>query len=387
MSGKVLLVEDDPFLQDIVKTALDEAGFHVETSATAADGILTFSQNAPELVIMDINLPDGNGMDLCKTLGLGLTVDTPFIFLSARDDLKMRLAAFAAGAHDFIQKPFSLEELVARVKVQFQIKKLHDDLSRKNYELEVMNRARQDVTSMIVHDLKTPLATIMGMLDVVKAREQRGLPVEGNPTRLLDSVGFAANFMLLMVNDLLDIGRAETTGLTTKLAPIDLDPFFDKLRQLFSLKLERTRITLEVRVDPDVRNVTSDHVLLFRILVNLIANALKISRSGTAVEIRVSREGNDARFVVLDRGPGIPDAMKMAIFEKYSTSQPKSLSEDGGTGIGLTFCRLAVRSLGGRIWAEDRPGGGSAFVLLLPEPVGAGTKAPPRADEERLSGA
>jgi signal transduction histidine kinase len=69
---------------------------------------------------------------------------------------------------------------------------------------------------------------------------------------------------------------------------------------------------------------------------------------------------------VLDRGPGVPDALKKSIFEKYSTLQPKSLSSDGGTGLGLTFCRLAAQALGGRIWAEDRPGGGSAFVLLLP---------------------
>jgi two-component system sensor histidine kinase/response regulator len=363
MTRKVLLIEDDPIVLGLVQTALGSGGFQVTTCATAAEGARLFSQNPPDLVILDIGLPDGSGLDLCKTLGLGLTIDTPFMFLTARDDLQSRLAAFAAGAHDYVLKPFAVDELLARVKVQFHIKQLHDDLSRKNYDLELANRARQDVTDMIVHDLKTPLTSIMGTLGLITAR---GLIPEGSQSKLVESAGAAADFMLLMVNDLLDVGRAEKAGLKTELAPLELEPFFEKIRRLFAHRLERGGKTLAVRVAPGLERLTTDHILLFRILVNLIANALKISPPGGAVEVEAAREESGFLFRVLDRGPGIPDAMKKAIFEKYSTQQPKSLSEDGGTGIGLTFCRLAVQALGGRIWAEDRPGGGSVFLVRLP---------------------
>ena len=101
-------------------------------------------------------------------------------------------------------------------------------------------------------------------------------------------------------------------------------------------------------------------------LVNLIANAFAVSGSAVLVEVEVAREGDGVRVAVLDRGPGVPDAEKTAIFEKYSTSRPKQLAEGSGTGIGLTFCRLALEAMGGRVWAEDRSGGGSAFIVALP---------------------
>ncbi|OGS01767.1 MAG: hypothetical protein A2V88_12590 [Elusimicrobia bacterium RBG_16_66_12] len=363
MPRKILLIEDDPNVQGLAQTALEDAGFQVEACATAADGILSFSRCAPDLVILDIGLPDGSGFDVCKAVGLGATVGTPFMFLTARDDLQTRRDAFAAGAHDYIQKPFAVDELLARVKVHLHIKQLHDDLSRKNYDLELMNRARQDVTDMIVHDFKTPLTSIMGTLDLIKIR---GLITKDEHSNLLEGAAVAADFLLLMVNDLLDVGRAETGGLKTDLAPLELEPFFEKIKRLFSLRLERKGVTLSVRVAPQMRRITADHTLLFRILVNLIANAANISAAGGAVEVEATRDGSGVRFGVMDRGPGVPDGMKRAIFEKYSTAQPKSLSGDGGTGIGLTFCRLAVQALGGRIWAEDRPGGGASFILQLP---------------------
>ena len=377
MARKVLLIEDEPFVQEMVRDTLIEAGIEVEVCSNSADAVRLFSLSVPDLVIVDMGLPDGNGLALCKILGLGATVDTPFVFLSGRDDLKTRLAAFEAGAHDYIVKPFSFEELLARVKVQFHIKQLHDDLSRKNYDLEMINRTRQDVMSMIVHDLKTPLASIMGTLEIVKAREARNIMAEGNPGKLIESAGVAANFMLLMVNDLLDIGRADTVGLKTESAPLSLETLFDNVKRLFSHRLERAGKSLSIRIAPEIVEITSDHVLLFRILVNLIANAVKISERGSAVEVEVSADGGGFRFAVLDRGPGIPATMKKAIFEKYSTTQPKSLSEDGGTGIGLTFCRVAVQALGGSIWAEDRPGGGTAFIVRLPGVAAAsGSSAP-----------
>jgi signal transduction histidine kinase len=364
MPRRVLLVEDDPLIQGLVRTALEGVGIEVEICPTAADAVVSFGRRAPDLVILDIGLPDESGLELAKRLGLGATVDTPFVFLTARDDLQDRLAAFKAGAHDYIQKPFAVDELLARVNVQFHIKQLHDDLSRKNYDLELMNRARQDVTDMIVHDLKTPLTSIMGTLGLIKSR---GLITQGSHSKLVDAAGVAADFMLLMVNDLLDIGRAETGGLKAELASVELEPLLEKIKRLFSVRLERAGSALEIRRPADLKAITTDHVLLFRILVNLISNALKISPPGSAVEVEAARDAGGVRFRVLDRGPGVPDALKTAIFEKYSTLQPKTLSEDGGTGIGLTFCRLAVRALGGSIRAEDRPGGGSVFVLQLPD--------------------
>jgi signal transduction histidine kinase len=366
MNPKVLLVEDDTLIQALVTDTLKTADIQVDVCGTVADAVRLFPNGGYDLVILDIVLPDGNGMDICNILGLGRIVDTPFLFLTAQDNLNVRLRAFEAGAHDYILKPFGGEELLARVKVQFQIKKLHDNLSRKNLELEMMGRARQEVTEMIVHDLKSPLTTIMVALSLIKSR---GLITGDDKSGLFESARVSADFMLFMVNDLLDIGHAETTGLKTELAPFELTPFFDKIRPLFTSRLAHSNKTLVFRAEPGLEMITTDNILLFRMLVNLIANALKVSAADTSVEVEFARDGGGIRIGILDRGPGVPDAMKKAIFEKYSTQQSKTLSEDGGTGIGLTFCRLAARALNGRIGVEDRPGGGSVFIIQLPAPA------------------
>jgi two-component system sensor histidine kinase/response regulator len=357
---KILVVEDDQNISDFVRSALEADGFAVDSSGTVADAVKCYARNVPDIVIMDIDLPDGSGLEACRQIGLGARVDTPFIFLSARDDLAMRLEAFQIGAHDYILKPFAVAEMLARVKVQLKIKRLHDELCRKNYDLEVTSKARQDVADMIVHDLKTPLTSIMGTLQIIKAR---GLISDGQYSKFVDTADSAADFMLLMLNDLLDVGRAESGNLKAEPAPVDLQEFFEKLNRLFDLRQERSGIKIQFRAADDAKTIISDQNLLFRILVNLISNAMKISKKGSSVELDAVRAGAGVRISVLDRGSGVPEASKKAIFEKYSSGQPKTL--DGGTGIGLTFCRLAARALGGRVWVEDRPGGGSAFIVEL----------------------
>jgi two-component system, sensor histidine kinase and response regulator len=364
MLHKILVIEDDLDIQGFAKTVLENAGFAVEACSTAADAIKLFHAGSPDLVIIDIGLPDGSGLEVCRQLGLGGKSRVPFVFLTAQNELNTRLEAFKIGAQDYIQKPFAVEELLARVKVHMKVKKSQDDLARRNYDLELINRVRQDLTDMIVHDLKTPLTSIKGTLDLIK---MRGL-ISAPAANLVDTAGTAADFMLLMLNDLLDIGHSEATGLPVAVAEFPLPAMIEKLRHLFESRAQRAEIPLSFSVADGLDGVMSDQNLLFRIAVNLIANAMKASPRGKSVEIGVRRHDGSLRLMVADRGPGVADASKTSIFEKYHTTDLKSFLEDGGSGIGLSFCRIAVNSLKGRVWVEDRPGGGSLFLVEVPEP-------------------
>ena len=369
MLRKILVVEDDPDIQGFAKTVLESDGFAVDACSTAAEAIKLFRSNPPDLVVIDIGLPDGSGLEVCRQLGLGAKGRVPFIFLTAENELETRLEAFKIGAQDYIQKPFAVQELLARVKVHMQVKQSHDDLAKRNDDLEVMNRARQDLTDMIVHDLKTPLASIKGTLDLIK---MRGLITSQAHATLVEHAGTAADFMLLMLNDLLDIGRSEQAGLPVAVAEFSLPAMFEKLKALFASRVQRAGVGLEFSVSADARDVASDQNLLFRIFVNLIANAVKASASGQQVAIDVRRKNDLLRLTVADRGPGVADDLKTKIFEKYTTSDPGSFLMDGGSGIGLTFCRLAAHALKGKAWVEDRPGGGSLFVVELSAAPAAG---------------
>ena len=131
--------------------------------------------------------------------------------------------------------------------------------------------------------------------------------------------------------------------------------------------MKLTGATLVMRVAPGVEKVRADQNLLYRILANLIANAMKAAPGANPVEVDCGFNGVAARFIVSDKGYGVPDAEKKRIFEKYVTSGRKDAATDTGTGIGLRFCRAAVSAHKGRIWVEDRPGGGSRFFFELPQ--------------------
>lgn len=363
MKHTILFVDDDPNVQDFSKTVLENAGFNVHVCGTAEAALKSFKAGRPDLVIMDIGLPDGNGVELCKAMGLGPKRNIPFLFLTARGDLNTRLDCFRNGAYDYIQKPFAVEELLARVNVHLSIKKLHDKLVQRNYELELRNRVRQDLTDMIAHDLRTPLTSIKGSIELIK---MRGLISDGHYKTLLDQAETATDFMLLMLNDLLDIGQAEQVGLKPEPSVFDVELLLSRLKALFDPKCQRLGVPFGYTRAPGIKNLTMDHNLLFRILANLVSNAVKVSRQGKAVELDCLHRDRRVRFVVADRGPGVPASEKTRIFEKYTTLNRKSAPPEGGTGIGLTFCRLATTALNGKIWVEDRPGGGSLFILEAP---------------------
>jgi signal transduction histidine kinase len=361
MSHRILIVEDDVHIQGFAQTVLESAGYEPQVVGTAVDAKRAFQADKPDMVILDIGLPDGNGMELAQELGLGPDGDIPFLFLTGSRDLQTRLECFRLGAMDYIPKPFAVEELLARVQVHLKTKRSRDDLAQRNYELELRHRARQDLTDMIVHDLKTPLASIKGTLQLAVSH---GLITEPAYQNLLVSAGTATEFMLLMLNDLLDMGRAEAACLQPEFTPVNIETLAAKLKTLFQAHCRVRGVGLESRIAPDAVIMRSDAGLLFRILVNLVSNALKFSPRGSAVVLAASAGDERQRFTVADCGPGVPDANKHRIFDKYVTA-----AESRGTGIGLAFCRVAAQALKGSVHVEDRPEGGSLFVVDLPAPA------------------
>jgi signal transduction histidine kinase len=363
MPPKILLVEDEIDIQGFAKTVLESAGMAVTACQTIAEGGKLFESVKPDLVILDIGLPDGSGIDFCRSLIAQHGGRTPILVLTARRDLPTRLDAFKAGAQDYIEKPFAVQELLARVQVHLKLKKSHDDLSKRNYDLELTSRARQDLTDMILHDLKTPLSSIKGTLELIK---MRGIISDKAYSGLVDHAGTAADFMLLMLNDLLDIAQSEQLSLRVSVAKFELSAMAERIEGLFEPRLRSLGVSLDFRIDPAAASVETDQNLIFRVMVNVISNALRVSPRGGKVEVEARASEGKLRLAVSDRGPGVADDLKAKIFEKFVTTHGGA-SLESGRGIGLTFCRLAVDALKGSISVRDREGGGSHFVIEVPQ--------------------
>lgn len=364
MAPRVLVVEDDLVILDYCRTVLQAAGMTVDGCSALAQGRELYKANRPDLAILDIGLPDGTGLELMKEWHSYPGPKVSVIFLTARGDLKTRLECFQSGASDYLHKPFAPQELLARAQVHLHLRREHDDLVKRNYELELVTRARQDMADMIVHDLKTPLTAIKGTIEVIRAR---GMITPGQHQSLLEHAGTAADFMLLMLNDLLDVSQAREAGLKAELAPMEVGGVYDKLHALFADRARKMKMDLAWSVKPGAEQVLGDQRLIYRVLANLISNAMSASPSGSYVEVDCALAGTSARFTVSDRGPGVPEEKKKTIFEKFMTTKRGAL--DTGSGIGLSFCRAAADALKGKVWVEDRQGGGSHFHLEFPQKV------------------
>ena len=360
MASRVFMVEDDPLVVLSVRPALEKDGFEFSHHSLCEGAVEIAKAFKPDVILLDVELPDGNGYSLCTQMRAEPSLaEVPVIFLTGMGDEQSRLKGFEAGSQDYVVKPFSVEELRARVRAHLAVKQRRDKLAVAVDELSLRERVRQDIADMIVHDLRSPISTVKITLDLLR---QSGLVGGTEFDRMLGSAEGALDYMLLTVGDLLDLGAGKV-----KVEPLRLDlaALGRRLNGLLVPHAERRRVSFSLETAGE-DGLRTDATLVFRIVANLAFNALKFSRPGGEVKVALTAHALGLRAEVADRGPGVPDSEKEKIFLKYHRAPGAEAGRFEGSGIGLAFCRLASRTLGGRVWVEDNPGGGSRFLLDVP---------------------
>ncbi len=226
--------------------------------------------------------------------------------------------------------------------------------------------ARELITETLVHDLRSPLSAVLGALDIM---EESTAEVQQNNTIISQALHVArrsARRVLGMVEAMLDISRMQSGSMEIKLSETNLRAQATSLLADFIPQANEFGIILRNEVPPDLPTVNADQSKLVRVLTNLLDNALKFTPSGGQVILSAELfEENMVALSVSDTGPGIPEDYREKIFERFSQI-PGQSGRRRGSGLGLTFCRLAIEAHGGQIWADSRPEGGSVFTLTLP---------------------
>jgi two-component system, sensor histidine kinase and response regulator len=228
--------------------------------------------------------------------------------------------------------------------------------------LQTSERLREDLTSMLVHDLKHPLtASLLGSRillerrDALEPAEREMLAIAiQNQTRLVG-----------MIEDLLDIARAEGDHMPVHLEPTDLAVVINAVLDEAAPQAHGAGLALAVGlVDCPLALCDADKTR--RILADLLANALKFTPAGGHVTVSLRPVGGEAQVTVRDDGPGIPESLHDRIFEKYAQAEAAATGHRMSVGLGLTFCKLATEAQGGRVWVDSGEGRGSAFTVALP---------------------
>jgi two-component system sensor histidine kinase/response regulator len=389
----VLVVDDNFQNREVAEGHLVGAGYQAVQAESGEEALARLATERPDLILLDVLMPGLDGFETCRRIrALPGGADIPVLFLTALGDLGTHKAALDSGADDFLTKPINRTELLIRVRSLLRIKALSDAqtrnlavISRQRDALVQAQRQKEELTALIVHDLKNPLSSILSNVEYALGQSTLG----GDERDSLRDVLRASQSMVRMVMNLLDISRSEDGALVPHMTEFQLDGLLREVSSEMERRIEDKQQKLELVVAPDVRAMTADRDLLRRILENLIDNAYKYGprRATIRIEAALLPRGGDGvadtlELRVRDQGEGIPLAFREKIFEKYARVDGRSAHEVRNShGLGLVFCRRAVEIHGGEIWVEENPARGSCFCVRLalrpgaPRAAGAGGEA------------
>ncbi|MDY7076118.1 MAG: HAMP domain-containing sensor histidine kinase [Chloroflexota bacterium] len=239
-------------------------------------------------------------------------------------------------------------------------------LRTQKAQLEELLRLREELVAMIIHDLRNPLGAISTGLGLLK-RVTIAEPEAEYMTMVMATMGQSVRRMQRLVDALLDIARLEEGAMTLWLQSLDLGNLITEVITEELPLAEKREVVLESHLPESLSTVLADRDVLQRVLINLLDNALKFTPKGGHVWVEAQPCAETVQIKVIDTGPGIPSEERVRIFEKF-TQVRGQVGERRGSGLGLTFCQMAVEAHGGSIWVEDGPeGDGSCFVFTLPK--------------------
>jgi signal transduction histidine kinase len=228
-------------------------------------------------------------------------------------------------------------------------------------ELKKLERMREDLTSMIYHDLRSPLTNVISGLDLIRAMVPEKYGVES----VVDIAERSINRVQRMVSSLLDTSRLQAGQ---KIASLSRVVYQDVVREAIDTvrpTAESSKFILKTRLDKAPIELMMDPDMIRRVIINLLENALKYSAEGLTVKVGLTRKNDDAILWVQDEGRGISPEDQEIIFERYMRAS-NSGGKTRSLGLGLAFCKLAVEGHGGKIWVESKLGKGSRFTFTLP---------------------
>jgi signal transduction histidine kinase len=364
--GHLLVVDDDPANREVLCRRLERQGHDVQTVSSGRDAMRILGEAAFDLVLLDIMMPEMDGYEVLGRIKSDSTLQhIPVIMISALNELQSVVRCIEAGAEDYLTKPFNATLLKARIGASLEKKRGRDRESalfeqlQNNYQrLQELERQRDDMRNMIVHDLRTPLTALMVGVEMMENDSELN-EMQHEITTIAAGGG---RTLLGMINDLLDVEKMESGSTELQYDEIDAMSLVAGAMKQVALLAEESNTALVTDVAANLPAFSGDSKKLTRTLVNLIGNAIKFTGAGTVTVSAYQDDGETIRFAVRDTGQGIPAESFGRIFEKFGQLDSRRV----GTGLGLAFCKLAVEAHGGRIMVESTLGSGSTFSFTIP---------------------
>lgn len=371
---KILVVDDNEDNLELLEAFLLPMGYEVIKALNGREALERVGRAHPDLILLDVLMPEMGGLEVCRRLKEGgNTRFIPIILVTALKDVNDRIEGIEAGADDFLSKPIDKHELKTRIKSLLRIKEMHDKLEESRRDLETTNnelvklaRLKDDLTNLLVHDLKNPLVNIIELVRQTLSYDAKNL-TERQVERL-NQTRTSCETLLNLIATLLDISKMEEGKMALNRSGFDMkEAIYSGIRE-FKVIATELGIHLEAILPDNTLIVNADYELIQRIVHNLLSNAIRHTRKGGRVSIstRVNEDRESLLTIVSDTGEGIPKQYWDTIFEKFAQVELSERRLKSNRGLGLTFCKMAAEAHGGKIWVESEVGKGSAFSFTLP---------------------
>ena len=353
----ILLVDDVPENIQVLHKILDGNSYSFMLATNAKETFEALDKQLPDLILLDVVLPDVNGFDICKQLKADeKTKNIPVIFLTFKTDLEDKLKGFELGAVDYITKPFEEAEVIARVKTHINLKKSEEALME-------LNATKDKLFSIIAHDLKNPLGVIIGFtsllendLDSLKKNE-----IE-NSVRIISKLSKNINNLL---DDLLAWAAIQSKRYETVIVRTNIKDLVDSIVDFYEPIADKKKI--KIIADCEDLLIESDANIIRTVLRNLISNGIKFSKEKSEINVKVLKQNGSLKFSVIDEGVGISEKNIQKLFDPEFRYSTKGTCKEEGTGMGLTLSKDFLTIIDGKIGVNSEVNKGSEFYFDIPK--------------------
>ncbi len=369
---KILIVEDRPENIELLKLNLKDENYDLYTAIDGEEALIKTEEVNPDLILLDILLPKLDGFQVCEKLKTNPnTMFIPIIMITALRELKDKVHGIELGADDYLTLPYEKIELLARVRSLLRIKKFHDALQKKRRELEAKNhtlmeidKLKDELTGLIVHDMKNPLFVIQGNLQMMSmgVDSEQSILIK----KYIDRIDRSANNLLKMMSNLLDISKIEDGSMRLNKELANVNELVQKtVSRIFENPEFKDRL-IDVSLTPTIVPFYFDSSLIERVIENLLVFALNNTDPEDMIYASTEISEDKLIFTVQNKGNKIPHEFKDKIFDKFFQKQIKSQGFIIGRGLALPFCKMAIEAHNGEIWLDESDKDTNSITFSLP---------------------
>lgn len=361
---KILVVDDSAFEIQLVVWILQENNYQTILANNGYEALGILENLTPDLILLDIMLPDINGFEVCKKIKSNENLkDIPVIFFTSLSNVDDIVKGFEAGGVDYVTKPFNKDELLVRIKNHLDLINSKRKIELQTRELTQANSLKDKMFSVISHDLRSPISSIKLALDFISNGFLK--PGEELYNDTIKDLVKTTDEAYVLLENLLGWAKSQSNILKVVPESLDLKPLASSVAGLLKLTSENKKIRIENNI-PEGIIVFADMQMIQSVIRNLLSNALKFTPENGLIEMNAVKMDTEVKISIKDSGVGISQPNLKRIFDQDQPVKTFGTNKESGSGLGLILCKDFVEKNGGRIWVESEEGKGSTFSFTIP---------------------